>query len=65
MSAYVDKLGRVYPVDVFGNILRKTCRPFGVTTEQWTKASRKQKKEYVEAFEGVPPHVDLAENGYP
>ena len=44
MSSYVDKLGRVYPVDTFGNILRKTCRPFGVTTEPWKSASRTQKK---------------------
>ena len=44
-TAFVDKLGRVYPVDAFGCILRKTCRPFGVATEQWKSASRKQKKE--------------------
>ena len=37
MSAYVDSLGRVYPVDTYGNIIRKTCRPFGVATEQWKK----------------------------
>ena len=40
-SAYVDKLGRVYPVDSYGNSLRKTCRPFGVTTQEWTSASKK------------------------
>ena len=56
-SAYIDKLGRVYPVDTYGSILRKTSRPFGVTTEQWTKASRKQKTEYVEAFAGVLPRA--------
>ena len=43
-SAYIDKLGRVYPVDVYGNIIRNTGRPFGVSTEQWTKASRHQRK---------------------
>merc|ERR1712242_343430 len=60
-SACVDSLGRVYPVDSYGNILRKTCRPFGVSTQQWKSASKKQKKEIVEAFEGVPPTLDLAD----
>eukprot|EP00974_Lingulodinium_polyedra_P103108 9981063-Lingulodinium_polyedra.AAC.1 len=60
-SSYVDKLGRVYPVDSYGHIIRKTCRPFGVTVDMWKKASKKQKKEIVEAFEGVPPNVELAE----
>ena len=60
-AAYVDKLGRVYPVDRYGNILRKTCRPFGVSTQQWKSASKKQKKEIVEAFEGVPPTLDLVD----
>ena len=44
-SPYMDKLGRVYPVDTYGTINRKAGRPFGVTTEQWTNASRKQQKE--------------------
>merc|ERR1712242_534881 len=60
-SACVDSLGRVYPVDSYGNILRKTCRPFGVSTQQWKSASKKQKNEIVEAFEGVPPTLDLAD----
>ena len=60
-SAYVDSLGRVYPVDSYGNILRKTCRPFGVTSQQWKSASKRQKKEIVEAFEGVPPTMELAD----
>ena len=60
-AAYVDKLGRVYPVDRYGNILRKTCRPFGVSTQQWKSASKQQKQEIVEAFEGVPPTLDLAD----
>ena len=54
MSAYVDKLGRVYPVDVFGNIIRKTGRPFGVTTKQWTSASRKQKINTSKRSKGSP-----------
>ena len=32
---YVGKLGRPSPVDQYGTIIRKTCRPFGVAPEQW------------------------------
>ena len=42
--------------------MRKTSRPFGVTTEQWAHASREQHKETGETFEGVPPTLDLADN---
>ena len=32
-----------------------------MTTQQWKSASKKQKKEIVDAFEGVPPTLDLAD----
>ena len=64
MSSYVDKLGRVYPVDVFGNILRKTCRPFGVTTEQWKAASRKKKRSISRRLKGFPRASTSQKNGH-
>ncbi len=54
---WIDTLGRAYPVDHFGNIMRKTNKPFGVPTAMWTKASQKQRQEMREAFKNVPPQA--------
>ena len=37
---YVDARGRVYKLDSYGNIIRKTNRPYGVPQKDWKKAKR-------------------------
>lgn len=58
---YVDSQGKVYKLDSFGNILRKTNKPFGVTTQEWKNATPKQKRDFRIAFKGVPPRPEVAE----
>ena len=48
---YVDALGRPYPIDDWGNIIRKTSRPFGVPPKLWNNASKTQRTQFREAFE--------------
>ena len=39
-----DTLGRMYPVDGLGNIIRKTNKPFGVPKQMWLEASKNKRR---------------------
>ncbi len=41
MKFWTDTLGRQYPLDAYGNIIRNTTKPFGVPTPMWSAASAK------------------------
>ena len=49
------------PVDQHGNVIRKTCRPYGVLGEDWKNAITQQNTYMIEAFEVAPPSLDLVD----
>ena len=58
---WIDTLGRPYPLDQYGNIIRKSNRPYGVSREDWEKASRAMRKRYREAFADLPPRPEVSD----
>ena len=54
-TACIDSLGRVYPIDVYGNIIRKTRRPYGAPAEEWANASSNHKKHVYRSFRRCAP----------
>ena len=58
---WIDTLGRPYPLDQYGNIVRTSNRPYGVPKEDWKKASKAMRRRYRAAFADLPPRPEVAE----
>ena len=44
---YTDSLGRSYRLDTFGNIIRKSTRPWYISSAEWKAMSHQQHKEAI------------------
>ena len=54
-QVYVDTLGRKYPVDVFGQRIRKSHRPEWMPQADWSGLSVKKKCEFSSSYK---EHID-------